>query len=92
MLDEVRPAAAEHPVLARAVDEIDELVLAPEHTSRYLVTRLALVAQAALLLEHAPTVVAEAFIASRLGSGWGPGYGTLRGVDFDAVIDFARLG
>jgi hypothetical protein len=33
-----------------------------------------------------------AFIASRLGSGWGPGYGTLRGADFQAIIEFARLG
>jgi putative acyl-CoA dehydrogenase len=37
-------------------------------------------------------VVADAFIASRLGSGWGPGYGTMRGADFQAVIEFARLG
>ncbi|MEV6902754.1 hypothetical protein [Amycolatopsis sp. NPDC051372] len=48
--------------------------------------------QAALLVRHAPTVVAAAFVASRLGSGWGPGYGTLRGCDFDAIIDYARLG
>lgn len=47
---------------------------------------------AALLVEHAPTVVADALVGSRLGTGWGPGYGTLRGVDFAAVIDFARLG
>jgi putative acyl-CoA dehydrogenase len=66
--------------------------MAPEDTARYLVTRIALAVQAALLLGHAPTVVAEAFIASRLGTGWGPGYGTLRGVDFQAIIDFARLG
>ncbi|HEX6449764.1 MAG TPA: hypothetical protein VF060_09925 [Trebonia sp.] len=25
-------------------------------------------------------------------AGWGPGYGTLRGVDFEAIIDYARLG
>ncbi|WP_433506722.1 acyl-CoA dehydrogenase family protein [Pseudonocardia halophobica] len=92
VLDEIRPAAAAHPLLAQAVDEIDELVMSPEHTARYLVTRLALAVQAALLVEHAPTVVAEAFIASRLGTGWGPGYGTLRGMDFQSIIDFARLG
>jgi putative acyl-CoA dehydrogenase len=66
--------------------------VAPEATTRYLVTRLALAVQASLLLRHTPTVVAEAFIASRLGTGWGPGYGTLRGVDFEAITDFARLG
>jgi putative acyl-CoA dehydrogenase len=63
----------------------------PEETGRYLVTRLALAAQAALLVEHAPTAVADAFVGSRLGTGWGPGYGTLRGVDFGSIIDFARL-
>jgi putative acyl-CoA dehydrogenase len=44
------------------------------------------------LVKHAPAVVADAFIASRLVSGWRPGYGTMRGVDFQAIIEFARLG
>ena len=89
--DLIRPAAAEHPLLAGALAEIEELVLAPEDTARYLVTRIALAAQAALLVEQAPGPVADAFIASRLGSGWGPGYGTLRGVDHETIIDHARL-
>jgi putative acyl-CoA dehydrogenase len=89
--DAIRPAAAEHRLLAEALAEIEELVLAPEETARYLATRIALAVQAALLVEHAPTPVADAFIASRLGTGWGPVYGTLRGVDFDSIIDFARL-
>ena len=72
--------------------DIEELVNEPEDTTRYLVTRLALAAQAALLVKHAPTAVADAFVTSRLGTGWGPGYGTLRGVDFEAIIDHARLG
>lgn len=92
VVDEIRPAAAEHPLLAQALDEIEELVMSPEDTTRYLVTRLALAAQAALLVEHAPTVVSEAFIQSRLGTGAGPGYGMLRGFDFESIIDFARLG
>jgi putative acyl-CoA dehydrogenase len=92
VIDEIRPAAAEHPLLADVLAEIEELVMAPAATARYLVTRIALAVQAALLVQHAPTVVADAFIASRLGSGWGPGYGTLRGVDFQAIIEFARLG
>jgi putative acyl-CoA dehydrogenase len=92
VLDEISPAAAEHPLLADALAEIEELVMAPEDTTRYAVTRIALAVQAALLVQHAPTVVADAFVASRLGISWGPGYGTLRGVDFEAVIDFARLG
>jgi putative acyl-CoA dehydrogenase len=56
------------------------------------VTRLALAVQAALLVEHAPASVADAFLSSRLGGNWGPGYGTLRGVDFASIIDYARLG
>ncbi|GAA4740822.1 acyl-CoA dehydrogenase family protein [Actinomycetospora chibensis] len=92
VLDDIRPAAAEHPLLAGALADIEELVNEPEDTTRYLVTRLALAAQAALLVEHAPTAVADAFVTSRLGTGWGPGYGTLRGVDFEAIIDHARLG
>lgn len=92
VLDEIRPAAAEHPLLAAALDEIEELVMAPEQITRYLVTKIALAVQAALLVENAPTAVANAFVTSRLGTGWGPAYGTLRGVDFDSIIDFARLG
>jgi putative acyl-CoA dehydrogenase len=92
VLDEIRTVAAEHPLVAGILAEIEELVMAPEDTARYLVTRIALAVQAALLVQHAPTVVADAFISSRLGTRWGPGYGTLRDVDFEAVIDFARLG
>lgn len=92
VLDEIRPAAAEHPLLADALAEIEALVMSPEDTTRYLVTRIALAVQAALLVQHAPTAVADAFVTSRLGSGWGPGYGTLRGLDFAAIIDYARLG
>lgn len=92
VIDEIRPAAVEHPLLATILTEIEELVMTPQDTDRYLITRLALAVQAALLTQHAPTAVADAFIASRLGSGWGPDYGTLRGVDFQAIIDFARIG
>lgn len=89
--DLIRPAATEHALLADTLNDLEQLVLAPEETVRYLVTRMALAVQAALLVEHAPAPVADAFIASRLGTGWGPGYGTLRGVDFRAIIDFAQL-
>jgi putative acyl-CoA dehydrogenase len=91
VLDELRPVAAEHPLIAAAIDEIEELITAPQHTARYLVTKIALAVQAGLLVQHAPTAVADAFVASRLGTGWGPGYGTLRGVDHQAILDHARL-
>jgi putative acyl-CoA dehydrogenase len=91
ILDEVGPAAAEHPLLAAALTEIEELITAPEETTRYLITKIALAVQGSLLVQHAPNVVADAFIASRLGSDWGPGYGTLRGGNYQAIIDYARL-
>ena len=91
VLDEVRPVAGEHPLLAAALAEIEELITAPEDTTRYLVTRVALAVQGALLLQHAPNAVADAFVGSRLGNGWGPGYGTLRGIPFQEVIDYGRL-
>jgi putative acyl-CoA dehydrogenase len=61
-----------------------------EFRARDLVDRLALVLQAALLLQHAPKEIADAFCASRLA---GPGtrnYGALpRGVDCAAIIERA---
>jgi putative acyl-CoA dehydrogenase len=61
VLDDLRPAAAEHALIAGALTEIEALITAPEHTTRYLVTRIALAVQAGLLVQHAPTVVADAF-------------------------------
>ena len=92
ILDEVRAVAADYDLVATALAEIEQLINTPEHTTRYLVTRIALTVQAALLAEHAPNAVADAFIATRLGAGWGPGYGTLRNVEFEPLIDYARLG
>ncbi len=45
--------------------------------ARRLVERLALALQAGLLLRHAPSVVAEAFCASRMDGNWGLCFGTL---------------
>jgi putative acyl-CoA dehydrogenase len=41
--------------------------------------RMAVVLQAALLVRHSPTPVADAFCAARLGSAAGLAYGTLPG-------------
>jgi putative acyl-CoA dehydrogenase len=91
ILDDLRPVAADHSLIAAALEEIEGLITAPADTTRHLVTRLALTVQAGLLAEHAPNAVADAFITSRLGGAWGPGYGTLRGVDHQQIIDYARL-
>ncbi|PRZ43130.1 putative acyl-CoA dehydrogenase [Antricoccus suffuscus] len=92
ILDEIRTVSGAHSALDQAMRDIESMLDSPADTARYLVTKIALATQAALLLEHAPTVVAEAFIDSRLGGDWGPGFGTLRNVDYEAIIDYARLG
>ncbi|WP_281258730.1 acyl-CoA dehydrogenase family protein [Melghirimyces profundicolus] len=58
-----------------------------EPLARRLTERMALALQASLLLRFAPTVVADAFCAARLGDQTSFEYGTLpRGVDTAAII------
>ena len=58
-----------------------------EYRARGIVDRLALGLQAALLLQHAPHGVADAYCASRLADGGQRQYGTLpRGIDCAAII------
>jgi putative acyl-CoA dehydrogenase len=48
---------------------------------------MALCLQGSLLVRHAPTAVADAFCAARLGADGGLEYGTLpAGTDFEAII------
>jgi putative acyl-CoA dehydrogenase len=59
-----------------------------EADARRTAERLGLVLQAALLARCGPPEVADAFIASRLGGGWGATYGVLpQGVRIDTIID-----
>ncbi|MGZ5276794.1 MAG: isovaleryl-CoA dehydrogenase [Caldimonas sp.] len=61
-----------------------------EYRARSVVDRMALALQAALLVQHAPAFVADAFCASRLADGGHRNYGTLpRGVDCAAIIERA---
>jgi putative acyl-CoA dehydrogenase len=54
------------------------------------VERLALGLQGALLLQHAPSALSDAFCASRLGGDWGQTFGTLpAGLDFGAILERA---
>ena len=58
-----------------------------EYRARDVVDRMALALQAALLAQHAPASVADAFCASRLGASGHHNYGALpRGVDCAAII------
>jgi len=62
-----------------------------ETRGRRLVEGLALALQGALLLQHAPPVVAEAFCTARLGDDHRHSFGTLPGgADFEAIIERAR--
>jgi len=58
-----------------------------EYRARDVVDRLALALQAALLLQHAPAAVSDAFCHSRLGSSGQHNFGALpRGVDCGAIL------
>jgi putative acyl-CoA dehydrogenase len=62
-----------------------------EMRARRIVESMALALQGSLLVRHAPTAVADAFCASRLGDDGGLEYGTLPpGIDFEAIIERNR--
>jgi putative acyl-CoA dehydrogenase len=76
--------AAGHAPLLAAINELAQALTQPHETleasARRITQRIALIAQATLLLRHAPSLVAEAFIATRFGlaaSETGRVYGTL---------------
>jgi putative acyl-CoA dehydrogenase len=59
-----------------------------EHRARLVVERMALALQASQLLRHAPSVVADAFVATRLAGDGGMHYGTLpSGTNVSAIIE-----
>jgi len=61
-----------------------------EHRARSIVEQLALVVQGSLLVQHAPSAVADAFCASRF-EGSGRAFGELpTGLDLRSIIDRAR--
>jgi putative acyl-CoA dehydrogenase len=61
-----------------------------ELRARQLTEQLALTLQGALLVQHAPAAVADAFCASRLDPGRGIAYGTLPpDTKFDAILQRA---
>jgi putative acyl-CoA dehydrogenase len=62
-----------------------------ELQARRLVEHVALALQAALLVQHAPTAVADAFCASRLADGGARQFGALaRGLDLAQICERAR--
>lgn len=87
---ELAPAFGRDPRLddnmARLLDELGELA-GGEFGARRLAERIVIAVQAALLVCHAPSFVAGAFCASRLGAGVGGAFGRLPdGVDCEAIL------
>ena len=70
--------------LKSAFSNADQL----EYRARHLVDQLALTMQSHLLMQYSPSAVAEAFIASRLGSTGAHNTGSLpTGIDVSALIE-----
>ncbi|MDQ8044328.1 MAG: acyl-CoA dehydrogenase family protein [Solirubrobacteraceae bacterium] len=69
---------------------VEQRLYDAQFVARQIVEDLAVLLQASVLLRSAPTVVSDAFCATRLGVGGGRVYGTLpRGTDAKAIIDRA---
>ena len=87
---ELAKARGGHAALDAAVSALqaefkDQAVL--EYRARHVVDRMALAIQAALLVQHAPPAVADAFCRSRLQGEGHRQYGTLpRGVDCATIL------
>jgi len=90
VLDQIRAARGASKPFDLFVDRLQHELAETtdmEIRARRIVERLALALQGALLIQHAPSIVAEAFCASRLASDQGLAFGTLSaGIDFDAII------
>ena len=90
VLAELEAARGGHRALDEAVDRLkDELAARgdQEARARTLTEHMARALQGALLVQHAPPAVADAFCAGRLGGQLAGGYGTLpQGTDFEAII------
>ena len=72
--------------LQQEFDDLSDL----EYRARHIVDRMALTLQAALLVQHAPAEVADAFCASRLTGAGHRQFGTLpRGLNCEAVLQRA---
>jgi putative acyl-CoA dehydrogenase len=85
-LREARGADRRYDAFLDAI-EADLLDLARhEGQARRLVERIALAMSASLLIRHAPPVVADAFVATRLAGGWAGHFGDLpSGIDAGAI-------
>ena len=95
LLDELARAKTGHASLDRHLQALQIDLADPaelEYRARGLVDRIAVGLQAALLVQHAPAFVADAFCRSRLDSRGHHQYGALPvGVDCAAIIERAAV-
>jgi putative acyl-CoA dehydrogenase len=98
LLGSLTEAASAHPLVTVALQSLEAMVSSDpadlQAMSRMFAQRLVTVAQAALLLRHAPSWVAEAFIATRLTPHWGSVVGCIdiRQVAVDRLLQRAFPG
>jgi putative acyl-CoA dehydrogenase len=93
LMAECEPARGANPRLDMHLNHLRSLKLPsdPQFEARRLVEDLALALQASLLVRHAPSFVADAFCAGRLGDG-GRAFGTLPPfVDAPAIVERALV-
>lgn len=92
-LNELDQARGANDLLDRAVDRLKDQLTSSENLelrARGVTGLMAVTLQAALLVQHAPAAIGDAFCASRLGDRWTGAYGTLSAkVDFDTIIERA---
>lgn len=91
--DSVQEGCEAEPRLARLREGIKDDLRDFTHAeagARRLVERMAVLLQGALLVQHSPTAVAEAFVASRVERDRGSAFGTLPpGLAYSAIIERA---
>ncbi|MEO8154635.1 MAG: isovaleryl-CoA dehydrogenase [Rhizobacter sp.] len=86
---ELAPARGSHAAFDRFAASLPQRIddASAETDARRLAQDVALAVQAALLRQHAPDFVFDAFCRSRLGGDWGQAFGTLAAnTDFDSLI------
>ena len=91
--DEIETALGANRHLDASIDACHREIEDPENfelPARRITERMALTLQGALLVQHAPPAVADAFCFSRLGYRWSGNYSTLlANVDIDAILERA---
>lgn len=90
LVDELERARGAIPLYDRWLSALPALFKDPttlELRARTVVESLAIGLQSALMIQHSPSHVAEAFVLSRLGPDRGQAFGTLpQGIDFRSII------